>query len=69
MNERTRNLLAIASYTLSVVNDGAHGPQGPTGPQGEAKDYYDGSFMDGKKYWNTNYSDTYTAPGNNVAVF
>ena len=69
MNERTRNLLAIASYTLSVVNDGAQGPQGPTGPQGEAKDYYDGSFMDGKKYWNTNYSDTYTAPGNNVAVF
>lgn len=63
MNERTRNLLAIASYTLSVVNDGAQGPQG------EAKDYYDGSFMDGKKYWNTNYSDTYTAPGNNVAVF
>ena len=40
MNERTRNLLAIASYTLSVVNDGAQGPQGPTGPQGEAKDYY-----------------------------
>lgn len=69
MNERTRNLLAIASYTLSVVNDGAQGPQGPQGPQGEAKDYYDGSFMDGKKYWNTNYSDTYTAPGNNVAVF
>lgn len=69
MNERTRNLLAIASYTLSVVNDGAQGPQGPTGPQGEAKDYYDGSFMDGKKYWNTNYSDTYTAPGNSVAVF
>lgn len=66
MNERTRNLLAIASYTLSVVNDGAQGPQGP---QGEAKDYYDGSFMDGKKYWSTNYSNTYAAPGNNVVVF
>ena len=49
----SRNLLAIASYTLSVVNDGAQGPQGPTGPQGEAKDYYDGSSMEGKKYWNT----------------
>lgn len=69
MNERTRNLLAIASYTLSVVNDGAQGPQGPQGPQGEAKDYYDGSFMDGKKYWSTNYSNTYAAPGNNVVVF
>lgn len=66
MNERTRNLLAIASYTLSVVNDGAQGPQGP---QGEAKDYYDGSFMDGKKYWSTNYSNTYAAPENNVVVF
>ena len=38
MNERTRNLLAIASYTLSVVNDGAQGPQGPTGPQGPKGD-------------------------------
>ncbi len=52
MSTRTRNLLATATYTLKVINDGAQGPQGPqgpqgsTGPQGEAKDYYDASFMD-----------------------
>lgn len=77
MSTRTRNLLATATYTLKVVNDGATGPQGPQGstgpqgpqgPQGEAKDYYDGTFMDGKKYWSTNYNDTYAQPGSNVVV-
>lgn len=71
MTTRTRNLLATATYTLKVINDGAQGPQGPIGPtgpqgpQGEAKDYYDDSFMDGKKFWSTSYFN-YTAPSSNV---
>ena len=64
MSTKTRNLLATATYTLKVVSDGATGPQGP---QGEAKDYYDASFMDGKKYWSTKY-DSYIEPGSNVVV-
>lgn len=70
MTSRKGNLLATATYTLKVVNDGAQGPQGPqgpTGPQGEAKDYYDSSFMDGKKYWSTKY-DSYIEPATNVVV-
>lgn len=73
MTTRTRNLLATATYTLKVINDGPQGPEGPQGPtgpqgpQGEAKDYYDASFMDGKKYWSTSYS-SYVAPGSNVMV-
>ena len=70
MTSRTRNLLATATYTLKVVNDGTQGPQGPIGPQGpqgEDKEYYDYCFMDGKKYWSTSYSK-YIAPGSNVVV-
>ena len=50
------NLLATATITLTNVNDGA---------QGEAKDYYDGAFNEGTKYWSTSYT-TDTKPNANV---
>lgn len=67
MTSKAKRILATATYTLKIVNDGEQGPQGPQGPQGEAKDQYDSSFMEGKTFWSTKH-DSYEAHGSNVII-